>query len=184
MPQREILPDMAWHFDFVNTSLKLTHPWTLNCSDLELHIMRLPDVLNVLWEVKNTFWKIALDDLVWPWPHFDPLWYLECFLGAWEVKKYTFNYYHKTLRGMDQWPSKTGNWQSTKFGHFYPNTGVRITLLSLTDTNISQLYWLFEILFIIISKYSISGCSCSFSAGFRENLVIEFKYICQDPSHW
>ena len=55
MPQPEILPNMAWHFDFVNTSLKLTHPQTLNFSDLELHLMRLPDVLNVLWEVKNTF---------------------------------------------------------------------------------------------------------------------------------
>ena len=43
-----------------------------------------------------------------------------------------------TLRWMDQWPSKTGNWQGAKFGHFYPDTGVRITLLSLTDTNISQ----------------------------------------------
>ena len=45
-----------------------------------------------------------------------------------------------TLRLMDQWPSKTGYWQGAKFGHFYPNTRVRITLSSLTVTHISQLY--------------------------------------------
>ena len=47
-----------------------------------------------------------------------------------------------TLRWMDQCPSKTGYWQGTKFGHFYPNTGVRITLSSLTVAHISQLHWL------------------------------------------
>ena len=39
-----------------------------------------------------------------------------------------------TLRWIDQWPSKTSHWHGTNFGHFYPNTGVRITLSSLTDT--------------------------------------------------
>ena len=40
---------------------------SLNCSDLELHLMSLPDVLNLSWEVKNKLFEklhlMTLDDL-------------------------------------------------------------------------------------------------------------------------
>ena len=41
-----------------------------------------------------------------------------------------------------------------------------------------------HILFIEFGKYQISGCSCSFPAGFRVNSGIDLRYICQDPSPW
>ena len=42
-----------------------------------------------------------------------------------------------------------------KFGHFYPNTGVRTTLSSLTVTHISQLYWLARHMF----RWNFETCS-------------------------
>ena len=35
---------------------------------------------------KYTFWKIAFDDLEWPWPDFGLPWCLKCFFCAWKVK--------------------------------------------------------------------------------------------------
>ena len=40
------------------------------------------------------FWKIALYDLGWPWPHFDLPCCLKCFLSAWEVKNKLFEKLH------------------------------------------------------------------------------------------